>query len=78
MGIIEVKKQDRFHISEHDKLKLLYFLRKGISASIVTTAPTPKRSETYGELINKGVRIFHVAYIHDLKETVKQLKSECT
>ena len=24
MGIIEVKKQDRFHISEHDKLKLLY------------------------------------------------------
>lgn len=43
-GIVEVKKQERFYISEHDRLKLLYFIKKGLTANIITTAPKPKIS----------------------------------
>ena len=77
-GVIEVKKQERFHISEHDRLKLLYFVKKGLATNIVTTAPKPKASGIYTSLVNEGVRIFHVVKIRDLRDVAKQLRSECT
>lgn len=73
-GVIEVKKHERFYITEHDRVKLIYFIRKGLKTNIITTAPKPKMSKTYDEIVRKGVRVFHVATVSDLKAAVAQLK----
>ena len=66
-GVIEAKKQDRFHVSEYDKLKLLYVAKKGLKANIITTAPKPKRSDIYNEIVNTGIHVFHISTISDLR-----------
>jgi len=75
-GVIEVKKHERFHLSEHDRVKLLYFVKKCLKTNIITTAPKPKMSETYSEIIKQGVREFHVATVSELKTAITQLGKE--
>jgi len=77
-GVIEVKMLERFHLSEYDRVKLLYFVKKGLKANIITTAPKPKMSEIYSEIVRQGVRVFHVAAVSDLKAAIAQLRKEVT
>lgn len=75
-GVIEVRKHERFHLTEHDRVKLLYFIKKGLKTNIITTAPKPKMSRTYDEIVKEGVRVSHVMTISDLKTAIAQLRKE--
>jgi hypothetical protein len=75
-GVIEAKKHEKFHLTEHDRIKLLYFIKKGLKANIITTAPKPRKSEIYNEIVQRGVRVFHVITVSDLKAAVAQLHRE--
>jgi len=76
IGVIEVKKQEVFRMTYYDKLKLSYYIKKGLQAHLITTAPLPQRSKFYTELVDAGIAIHHVHIIKNLREAVKLVREK--